>query len=391
MGANEAGPVTGVPTAVPAFVGYTEKAERDGNSVFRKPVRIRSLHDFEAIFGGGAPASLLHPSLWLFYANGGGEAFVVSAGRLRAGSRPHLKDLRKTLAVLETQPGPTLLVVPDAVLLPRSGYAAFLRDVLAHCARLRDRFAILDVRGGGAAELGGQEVRRLLDDFRRDVGGPSSDEASFGAAYFPFLRALSSLGEEIIVPAGGAVAGALAKTDATKGVWTAPANISLTSVLKPTVRIDDRQQADFAATPEGKAVNLLRELAGRGTVIWGASTLGADDYRYIQVRRTLIYIEQSIKQWLDQLDLEPDDADTWTTVTARISDFLHHLWTQGGLRGTKPEQAFRVVCGLGSTMTQEDIDNGVLNVQIGVAPLRPAEYVEIYIQQVMGGRRGDPD
>jgi uncharacterized protein len=258
MRATDFGPVTGVPTAVPAFVGYTEKAEISGEPAFLRPVEIQSLADFEGTFGGASSFSFhLYNSLRLFFANGGGAAFVVSVGDFYAG--PRLEDLQQGLAILEGQSGPTLLAVPDGVLLPRADYATLLQNVLAHCARLRDRFVILDVQGGDAADPGEDEVRRLLADFRSDLGESHDDEESFGAAYFPFLRVTASTGEEVVVPASGAVAGVLSRVDGAKGVWHAPANVALTGVVRPAVRIDNRQQDDFAATSEGKAVNPIRD------------------------------------------------------------------------------------------------------------------------------------
>ncbi|HEY7213031.1 MAG TPA: phage tail sheath C-terminal domain-containing protein [Thermoanaerobaculia bacterium] len=386
MRATDFGPVTGVPTAVPAFVGYTEKAESDGEPAFLRPVEIPSLADFESIFGGaGSAAFYLYDSLRLFFANGGGAAYVVSVGDFCA--EPRLEDLRQGLGILESQPGPTLLAVPDAVLLSREEHATFLRDVLAHCARRRDRFAILDVQGGDDEDLDEDEVRQLLADFRGDLGGPRDDEESFGAAYFPFLLAATSSGEEIAVPASGTVAGVISRIDGARGVWHSPANVALTGVTLPAVRIDDRQQDDFTTAPEGKAVNLIRNFAGRGTRIWGARTLGSDPYyRYIQIRRTIIYIEQSIKKWLDQLAGAANDDTTRRAVESSVADFLHGLWIQGGLQGATPVQAYRVT----TTTTQEDVDNGIVNVQIQVAPLRPAEFVVIIIQQLLAGRHPPP-
>ncbi len=358
----------------------------DGEPAFLRPIEIRSLADFEGIFGGASSVSFhLHNSLRLFFANGGGAAFVVSVGDFAAG--PRLEDLQQGLAILEGPSGPTLLAVPDAVLLPRADYATFLRDVLAHCAKLRDRFAILDVQGGDATDLGEDGGRRLLADFRSDLGEPRGDEESFGAAYFPFLRMAASTVEEVVVPASGAVAGVLSQVDGAKGVWHAPANVALTGVVRPTIRIDKGQQDDFAATPEGKAVNPIRDFPGRGTTIWGARTLSDNpDYRYIQIRRTIIYIEQSIKNWLDQLAPAANDDTTRRAVESSVSDFLHGLWTQGGLQGITPVQAYRVT----TTATQEDIDNGILNIHVQVAPVRPAEFVVITIQQLLGGRRPLP-
>jgi hypothetical protein len=180
-----------------------------------------------------------------------------------------------------------------------------------------------------------------------------------------------------LLPPSGALAGVCAQNDMVRGVWHAPANIGLKEVLAPSFNLTDAQQEPLNAPPDGKAIDAVRFFVGRGTLVWGARTLDANsaERRYIQVRRTLIYIEQSIRTALDAFVFEPNDANTWSAVRLAVTAFLLGLWRAGGLFGAKSEEAFIVQCGLGITMTQLDIDEGRLIVEVAVAVLHPAEFV----------------
>jgi phage tail sheath protein FI len=138
---------------------------------------------------------------------------------------------------------------------------------------------------------------------------------------------------------------------------------------------------------DGKAVNVLRDFVGRGTVVWGGRTLdgNSNDYRYIQVRRTLIYIEQSIRAALRQFAFAPNTGQTWAAVTSMVSGFLTTVWSQGGLMGATPAEAFSVQCGLGSTMTGQDILEGYMIVEVTLQMVRPAEFIELTFKQKMEG------
>jgi phage tail sheath protein FI len=190
-----------------------------------------------------------------------------------------------------------------------------------------------------------------------------------------------------IVPPSGAVAGAWALNDAERGVWNAPANMTLNQVTAPMLLLNDTQQAGYNVPLNGNAINILRAQVNRGTVIWGARTLdgNSNDYRFIQVRRTLIYIEQSIKQALEPFAFSANDGATWVAATAMISNFLTQLWTEGGLMGDKASDAFTVQCGLGSTMTGQDILNGYMIVSITLQMIHPAEFIELTFTQKMQG------
>lgn len=190
-----------------------------------------------------------------------------------------------------------------------------------------------------------------------------------------------------VAPPSGIMAGIWTRNDGTRGVWNAPANYSLSSVVAPKVILTDEQQADYNVPLSGNSISILRSFPGRGTVVWGARTLdgNSNDYRYIQVRRTLIYVEQSIKQAIQPFVFAPNTGQTWVTVTSMISNFLSGLWQQGGLMGDKASDAFSVQCGLGSTMTSQDILNGYMIIAVKLQMVHPAEYIELTFTQMMQG------
>jgi phage tail sheath protein FI len=208
-------------------------------------------------------------------------------------------------------------------------------------------------------------------------------------AALPLLRNIQQiLADKLnVAPPSGALAGIWTLNDANHGVWNAPANMALNQVLAPKVLLNDTQQADYNVPSNGNAINILRQFVGRGTVVWGARTLdgNSQDYRYIQVRRTLIYIEQSIDQALTSFTFAANDSATWSTVTSMISSFLTGVWQAGGLMGDKASDAFTVTCGLGSSMTGQDILDGYMIVQVTLQMVRPAEFIELTFKQTMQG------
>jgi phage tail sheath protein FI len=181
------------------------------------------------------------------------------------------------------------------------------------------------------------------------------------------------------------MAGIYTAVDNAEGVWKAPANVAVQSVISPTVKIDHDMQEDLNVPLDGKAVCAIRAFQGMGIMVWGARTLdgNSNDWRYINVRRTLIFLEQSIKDAAKTYVFAPNDASTWVTVKSMISNFLTGVWKQGGLVGPKPGDAFFVHLGLGTTMTAEDIRNGILRVQVGVAVSHPAEFIVFTFEQQM--------
>lgn len=188
-----------------------------------------------------------------------------------------------------------------------------------------------------------------------------------------------------LLPPSAAMAGIYTMVDNTRGVWKAPANVSLSGVISPSVSISAVEQEDLNVTPQGKSINAIRSFIGEGVLVWGARTLDGNslDWRYINVRRTMIMLEESCRLAAKALVFEPNTANTWASIRSMIQNFLTSIWKRGGLAGAVPEDAFSVHVGLGETMTPDDILEGILRVTVLVAMVRPAEFIEITFQQQM--------
>jgi uncharacterized protein len=413
--------VAQVETAIPAFVGYTATDSTGG-----APTRIKTLLEYEQLFGtsveqdielnvtdattnpvkldfpttGKKPAlkSFLYYSVQMFFQNGGGPCYIVSVG---ADSEDVDKDkLKAGLDKLEAFDEPTLLVIPDAAKITDDDKAyTLMNEMLDQCAKLQDRFSIFDVKTDPAT---------LRDKINGDI-----EKAKYGAAYFPDLNSLLTFnfsdakvkvlsstnktldtlktddndlynkirtalnGLNAVIPPSGAVAGIYASVDASRGVWKAPANVTVIGIRGPSIAITDEDQKDLNVTTTGKSINAIRSFTGKGTLVWGARTLAGNDneWRYVPVRRFFIMVEESVKKATSRFVFEPNDANTWTKVRAMIENYLTVLWRDGALAGAKPEQAFFVKVGLGQTMTADDILNGKMIVEIGMAAVRPAEFI----------------
>jgi phage tail sheath protein FI len=439
--------VAAVSTAIPAFIGLTEKAEdTKGESLTLVPTRIKSLDKYETLFGKGKkesftinvtdtknegnlehrdisvtppdpPKYFMYESMQLYFANGGGPCYVISTGKHDVTASNLYAELKKGLDTLEAEDEPTLIVFPDAYELSD---LTIYNDALAQCNKLQDRFAIMDVKTN-------------VDDLSKDAltfrGKVTSSYLQYGAAYYPDVKTnlthsydetsqiitykvndsessptLSSLKENnrtlydavvekiatftMTVPPSGAVAGVYAQTDRDRGVWKAPANIALNNVAAPAVKITDATQASLNIDADsGKSINAIRSFTGKGTLVWGARTLdgNSNEWRYIQVRRLFNYIEESIKKSTSWAVFEANDANTHIRVKAQIESFLTGIWRAGGLVGASAAQAFFVNVGLGSTMTSQDVLEGRMHVEIGLAASRPAEFIILkfshFIQQ----------
>ena len=188
-----------------------------------------------------------------------------------------------------------------------------------------------------------------------------------------------------LLPPSAAMAGIYTMVDHSRGVWKAPANVSLNYVDSPAEDLDDDEQANLNAPMNGKAVNVIRLFRGEGVKVWGARTLDGNslDWRYINVRRTLLFLEESVRNAARAYVFEPNDAGTWINMKCMIENFLRSVWKRGGLAGSTPEEAFEVHVGLGDTMTGDDILEGIMRVAVKVAVTHPAEFIEITFQQQM--------
>ena len=193
------------------------------------------------------------------------------------------------------------------------------------------------------------------------------------------LKALNCL------PPSAAMAGIYTMVDNTRGVWKAPANVALNYVDSLTETIGDEEQKNLNVPVTGKAINVIRAFRGEGNKVWGARTLdgNSQDWRYVNVRRTMCFLEESVRNAARAYVFEPNDASTWINMKCMIENFLRSVWKRGGLAGATPEEAFEVHVGLGDTMTGDDILEGILRITVLVAISRPAEFIEITFQQQM--------
>jgi hypothetical protein len=454
-----------VETAIPAFLGYTQKGE------VNKPVRITSLLEYEENFGttnaatykkvevnldgvisiDRAPASTIIPSYLTYYsivsffANGGGPCWIIPVGlqpeditQAPAMDVTHFQDGLKELEKLDE---PTMILFPDAVKLAGADLYQGLADAaLGQCNKLQDRFAVLDVKDADKEDEPGNTYFTDAVAAFRNIGAGGIDETKYGAGYAPYLKttqvrvyqddtvtvsitnpptpeaiaAAEAAGdprppdvivtgtlkdikeiengwynkikayiakeERVVIPPSGAVAGIYARIDNNRGVWKAPAGMDsgLKGVSAPMIKITSEMQGLLNVHKDaGKSINAIRAFTGKGILVWGARTLAGNDneWRYVPVRRFFNMVEESSKKATERFVFEPNDANTWVKVRSMIENFLIVQWRAGALAGAKPEDAFFVKVGLNETMTAQDILEGYLIVEIGMAVVRPAEFI----------------
>jgi len=442
-----------VETAIPAFIGYTEKAEdQAADDLSLKPKRISSMVEYEKYFGGaqkeekiivtidqkqedsvitlskavaGVTESarskhLMFYALQMFFATGGGPCFIVSVGGYKTlGGALVETEMKAGLDALVKKDEPTLIVFPEAQFLSIADFKTIHEAALKQCADLKDRFVIMDLHGGNdSLSDPDTSLPDAVDEFRSN--GIGTDNLKYGAVYAPNLETVldfafdeTAIDVTIItngtaaaavklntlkagnnqvyeqanaairdmackMPPSSAMAGIYAAVDNSRGVWKAPANVTVSSVVRPTIEFSNLEQDQMNVdSTAGKSVNAIRSFVGKGTLVWGARTLAGNDneWRYVSVRRFFNFVEESCKKATEQFVFEPNDANTWVRVQAMIENFLTVLWRQGALQGVKPEHAFYVAVGLGKTMTALDILEGRMIVEIGMAAVRPAEFI----------------
>lgn len=248
--------------------------------------------------------------------------------------------------------------------------------------------ALAYVKGRRAFLIVDPPADATLNDVAGWVGtgaGLVGTDARNAAIYFPRVRASDPVRGGAVgdFAASGAIAGVYARTDATRGVWKAPAGIEagLVGALGPSISLTDDENGQL--NPDG--VNAIRSFPGAGTVSWGARTLRgsdrlSDEYKYIPVRRLALFLEESLYRGTQWVVFEPNDEPLWTQIRLSVGAFLQDLFRKGAFQGASPREAYFVRCS-SETTTQYDIDRGVVNIEVGFAPLKPAEFVLISIQQ----------
>lgn len=268
----------------------------------------------------------------------------------------------------------SIIAAPGSTFGYENGYAAnangIINALLGHAARMHYRIAVID-SGEGQTVAQVRAMRARID-------------STYGALYYPWVRVLDPITRaEIYLPPSGFVAGIYARNDITRAVYKAPANEVVNLALGFELLLNKAQQD--VLNPEG--INCFRFFEGRGFRLWGARTISSDpEWKYVNVRRYFIYLERSIDRGTQWAVFEPNGEALWANVRRTIEDFLLDEWQSGALLGDKPEKAYFVRCDR-STMTQNDLDNGRLVCLVGVAALKPAEFVIFRIGQWTGDRR----
>lgn len=492
--------VADVATAIPVFIGFTEKGE------IERPIRITSLLEYENIFGYGAKPCVnnkfvLYDSIRLFYDNGGGICWIYPIGNYNSEQESLADAFKNAVEKIDVLDEVTLILFPDAtMMLDDSNLASLQINALNKAKYLQDKFVILDVKNDN------------YKNFRNNLS-TDSEALRYGAAYYPMLRSVYNksfdivdvLGyegendkyklwndkevksfydknkdnsellvsgeddttenanlsyenlttEEIknkndvisffkkisnfiytayknrdkndktedekkaeiqaeayrqkieslklrisrynevvnamnskacIIPPSGAIAGIMSRTDRNRGVWSAPANVGINSVSDITKFVTDAEQAVLNVDADsGKSINAIRWFTGKGIMVWGARTLdgNSNEWRYISVRRLFNYVEESLKKSTSWAEFQPNDANTWVKLKSQIENFLSNLWRDGALAGATPQQAFFVKVGIPETMSSEDVLNGIVRIKIGMAAVRPAEFIILQFSHMM--------
>ena len=368
-------PINGVATSITAFIGSALRGPTD------QPGWVNSFADFERLYGGLWAQSTLGYAVQQFFLNGGSQGLIVRVEGDGSGGITDA-DIIASLPALEKSDLFNLLCIPP---LKRRGgdVGKPAWDAAIAYAKSRRAFVIVDPAERWAS----------ADDVLNPATGLTSvvtpdDNA---AIYFPriLVSDLLNNGQLDSFAPGGAVAGIFAQTDMTTGVWKAPAGINAVMQGVQGFSLGSRGALTDAdnekLNPAG--INSLRNFPAIGNVVWGARTLkGADvlasDWKYIPVRRLAYYIEESVARGIKWATFEPNDQALWAEIQLSVNAFMNTLFRQGAFQGTTPPQAYFVKCD-STTTTPADMENGVFNIVIGFAPIKPAEFVIIRIQQML--------
>jgi hypothetical protein len=369
LATSDTHPIAGAPTGIAAFVGWATQGPTDS------AILLRSWLEFEQQFGGFGPRFYLGYAVGHFFVNGGQQAYIVRLASDGGGTPAASAAVMTGVHLLDAVPSFNLLAVPGEA---DPGLIAALQ---AYCAG-RKAFLIADsaVDSAFATLQNGPDSR---------MTGANAINSAF---YFPWLNALDA--QQNVTrpfPPSGFVAGIYAATDAARGVWRSPAGLraNLTGQSGPVLGLTDRQVGVLSA----HAVNCIRHIAQFGDVIWGDRTLGGSDqagsdWKYVSVRRLALYIESSLFTGTQWAVFEPNNAQLWAQLRSSVGAFMQTLFVQGAFQGATPAQAYFVRCDTENN-PQSSIDQGVVNIQVGFAPLYPAEFVVIQIQQLAGQSGGN--
>jgi len=415
----------GLPTRIESLLEYEQIFGGPRKEVFNlaiadagSPIKRTITVSFDGASASPSPYKLYY-SLQLYFANGGGPCYILSIGNYVSGTIALADFTSPTLGLDQLQKAdePTLILFPDAVGLPLTGgapvsYGALVQAALSQCNLLQDRFTISDVPEDSILSAN-------ITEFRTAIG---QNNLKYGASYMPFLNTVLNYGVNltstvidsytgtdpnitigvslatlqttypslyssifveinkffVTLPPSGAIAGIYAKVDRERGVWKAPANVGVNGIVGPTINITSAQQENLNVdATTGKSINAIRSFTGKGTLVWGSRTFAGNDneWRYVPVRRLFIFVEESVKKATEFVVFEPNTANTWQRSQGMIEAFLTGIWRDGALAGATTKDAYFVNVGLGTTMTPQDILEGRMIIEIGMAAVRPAEFI----------------
>lgn len=380
--AGGARPIQAVGTSTAGFVGRAPDAAARLNEA--APISNWSQFVREFAPEGTASTPLSH-AVFGFFQNGGGRCYVVNVGDgpIAGGGRT-----RAGLDVLEQ--------IDEIAIVAAPGYtdAAAYDAVIGHCEKLHDRVGILDAPEvvdnvmqltqaavtSAPSRSGKQEQATPAPAGLR----PRQSDGGFAALYFPWITVRDPLGagELVNAPPSGHIAGIWARSDATRGVHKAPANEPIRGALNLTYQVTREEQGELNQA----GVNCIRLFGSEGIRVWGARTVasGSSEWRYLNVRRLFNLIEESIAQSTRWIVFEPNDRPLWHAIRRDIGAFLTRLWREGALMGATPEEAFFVKCDE-ETNPPENVDAGIVVAVIGIAPVKPAEFIVFRIRQKASG------
>ena len=368
--------IHGVSTSSTAFIDIFPQGP------VNKAVQVNSFAEFESVFGGAEALSEAGFAIQQYYLNGGGIAWVVRIDD-NGGAEAFVGDAAAQTGIYALEGiAPNifnLMCIPAAANLDQNGFTSVISAAEKYCAEKR-AFLIVDV----------PSAINSTDTMLSWMETNHSLRHQNAAIYFPRLEIPDPLnaGSTRNVGASGTLAGVYAQTDATRGVWKAAAGTQANFLgAHVAVQVNDSENATLNVL----GINVLRNFPAMGNVVWGARTLAGSDqagseWKYIPVRRLALYLEESIYRGTQWAVFEANGQPLWTEIMKSIATFMNDLWRQGGLQGATAKEAFFVKCD-GTTTNQDDIDRGVVNILVGFAPLKPAEFVLLEIQQMAGPAR----
>ena len=435
-----------VSTAIPIFLGYTKvgtvkQAVRITSlKEYEEKFGGALKHNFTlstTTSGGFSMTSppttldfIFYECIQMYFLNGGGPCYIIPVGNYETTTVITDTHFTEAIPIIETLDEPTLIAFPEAVKFDLNAYKGIVTAALTVCNHTKDKFTLIDqskevdllnfnpFTAATTNPVAPAVNPNGAEEFRTSLG---IGNLSYGAVYYPsleislnfaideevskvdgdtledlkangsakYVTAIQTINKNttVILPPSSLMAGVYAKNDREKGFWHAPANVSLQGVIQPTVAISSSNQENLNVdATSGKSVNAIRQFTGKGTLVWGARTLdgNSNEWRYISVRRLFMTVEESVKKAPSQFVFENNDSKTWVKVNSMISSYLNGLWKQGALMGAKPEEAYFVEIGLGTTMTEQDIFEGRMIVKVGLASVRPAEFIILSFSHLMG-------